>query len=394
MCQPVAVGQLESSFGLELLETLERDGLIAARVDGRRQSVSLAHPLQREVLRARLRPSEPGRSCWTTPTHWSGAAPAVGTTPSASPRSDSKPPAGPTPTCSCAPPSGAIRPRPAHRGAARPGGAGQPADRRRRPGPRRGAVSSLGSFEAAETALAAAMDGRPVPRPRWWRSSPRGAATCSSVAGARTRPSRSASAAGAPHVVGVGALRSCSSGAAEVLAYSGAPSDALALLEGAEVDDPVSMGSRRVAVGGVGDDRAHRRSAGPQPARSAPTTSRRATSPPLRDRVGRYVSELFALVQAGRLGEADELGRVWLDAAVRARMSLDVSWLPFTSPAGALTQGRPATALDWVDRATTAIEAHRCDGLRPITTAVRAAAHGLLGDAVASTRPRPPSSTG
>jgi AAA ATPase domain len=54
LCQPVALGQLESSFGLDVLEALERDGLIAARTDGRRQSVSLAHPVHGEVLRAKV----------------------------------------------------------------------------------------------------------------------------------------------------------------------------------------------------------------------------------------------------------------------------------------------------------------------------------------------------
>ena len=61
LCQPVGLPQLESSFGLEVLEALERDGLIEARADGRRQSVTLAHPLHREVLRARV-PAAQARS--------------------------------------------------------------------------------------------------------------------------------------------------------------------------------------------------------------------------------------------------------------------------------------------------------------------------------------------
>src|SRR5262245_999630 len=56
LCQPVGLGQLESEFGLDRLEELDRDGLIATRTDGRRQLVSLAHPLHGEVIRAGLSP--------------------------------------------------------------------------------------------------------------------------------------------------------------------------------------------------------------------------------------------------------------------------------------------------------------------------------------------------
>jgi hypothetical protein len=61
LCQPVGLQKLESSLGLDVLEALERDGLIEARLDGRRQSVCLAHPLHREVLRARV-PAAQARS--------------------------------------------------------------------------------------------------------------------------------------------------------------------------------------------------------------------------------------------------------------------------------------------------------------------------------------------
>jgi ATP/maltotriose-dependent transcriptional regulator MalT len=65
-------------------------------------------------------------------------------------------------------------------------------------------------------------------------------------------------------------------------------------------------------------------------------------------------------------------------------MPLEVMWFAVHLARCALVQGRAATARRWADRATTAIEAHRFEGLRPITAAFRAAAHGLRGDAAAS----------
>jgi DNA-binding CsgD family transcriptional regulator len=65
-------------------------------------------------------------------------------------------------------------------------------------------------------------------------------------------------------------------------------------------------------------------------------------------------------------------------------MPLEVMWLAVHLARGALAQGRPATALQWVGRASTTIDAHRFEGLRPIVAAIRAAARGLLGDVAAS----------
>ena len=57
------------------------------------------------------------------------------------------------------------------------------------------------------------------------------------------------------------------------------------------------------------------------------------------------VNLLFALVQAGRLGEAEARGRAWFEVAARARMPLGVIWLGVHLARCALAQGRPATAL-------------------------------------------------
>ena len=96
------------------------------------------------------------------------------------------------------------------------------------------------------------------------------------------------------------------------------------------------------------------------------------------------VNLLFALVQAGRLGEAESRGRRWFEVAARARMPLGVIWLSVHLARCALAQGRPATALRWSGRACTAIDASGLEGLRPAAYAIQAVAHGLLGDAVAS----------
>ncbi len=52
--EPIGVAALEEMTGSEQLELLDRAGLLSIRVDGRRQRVSLAHPLYGEVLRARM----------------------------------------------------------------------------------------------------------------------------------------------------------------------------------------------------------------------------------------------------------------------------------------------------------------------------------------------------
>ena len=59
-------------------------------------------------------------------------------------------------------------------------------------------------------------------------------------------------------------------------------------------------------------------------------------------------------------------------------------WLAVHLARCALVRGLPNTALRWADRATIAIDANRFEGLRPIAKAIRAAAHGLLGDAAVS----------
>ena len=79
------------------------------------------------------------------------------------------------------------------------------------------------------------------------------------------------------------------------------------------------------------------------------------------------VNLLFALIQAGRLDEAEERGRSWFDAAARARMPLGVIWTGSTWPVAR-----------W-PRATRRRRSSGASGrVRPSTRRVRGAATGCL----------------
>ena len=52
--EPTGLSTLEETVGREPLEHLDRAGLIAVRAEGRRQQVTLAHPLYGEILRGRM----------------------------------------------------------------------------------------------------------------------------------------------------------------------------------------------------------------------------------------------------------------------------------------------------------------------------------------------------
>ena len=54
MWEPTGLSTLEETVGREPLEHLDRAGLIAVRTEGRRQQVTLAHPLYGEILRGRM----------------------------------------------------------------------------------------------------------------------------------------------------------------------------------------------------------------------------------------------------------------------------------------------------------------------------------------------------
>src|SRR5262249_12401229 len=95
-------------------------------------------------------------------------------------------------------------------------------------------------------------------------------------------------------------------------------------------------------------------------------------------------NQTWALVEAGRLSEAEALGRDWLELAAKGRMPLGVTWFCIHLARCALAQGRPATARQWGERACATAEAWGFKGLRPMAHAVSAVAHGLLGNVAAS----------
>ena len=174
-------------------------------------------------------------------------------------------------------------------------------------------------------------------------------------------------------------------GEAEILAVSGRAMEALALLARTPASSPrlhvlgaIARASAMATVGRTSEAISLSRQAyrdhlalGDELAISSPATHR--------------VNQLFALVQAGRLGEAESKGRAWFEIAERARNPLGVMWLGIHLARCALVQGRPATVLRWAERATTAIDASGFEGLRPIVCSTEAVAYGLLGNGEAST---------
>jgi DNA-binding CsgD family transcriptional regulator len=169
--------------------------------------------------------------------------------------------------------------------------------------------------------------------------------------------------------------------AAEVLAFSGRPLEALAMLQRLDDEetrvDVLTAVPRAAALAMTGRTAA------------ALELSQRAHDDhvALDDLLGtsspgfHRVNALAALVYSGRLTEAAERGRVWFDLAVRARLPVEVIWLAVHLARGALAQGLPVSARRWAERAVKGIDAHPVHGLRPIAIAVRATADGLLGNA-------------
>jgi DNA-binding CsgD family transcriptional regulator len=173
-------------------------------------------------------------------------------------------------------------------------------------------------------------------------------------------------------------------GEAEVLAIAGQPIEALALLDKVAVEAPrlrvlaampraaaLAMTGQTAEAIAVGERAFEDHVAlGDELAIASPGTHR--------------VNMLFALVNAGRFEEADQLGRQWFEAAARSRTPLGIVWLGVHLARGALAQGRPVTALQWSGRAITAINTSRLEGLRPMAYAVQAVARSLLGEPAAS----------
>lgn len=382
MCQPVGLSQLEAALGLAALEALERDGLISVRTDRRRQSVRLAHPLHGEVLREGL-PALRSRSMLLAQ---ADAMEARG----ARRREDPIRIATWRLTATGHADGelllhAARLARFAHddRQAARLARAAMTGAPSAAGGLVLGeSLHQLGSFTEAEEVLAdaterAASDDELVRiatvrrRNLFWGCRQ----DAEAIAVVRAVVPRLASRAARDELL---------TGEAEVLTFSGRPEDALALLDRVDASVPrvavLAADARAAALAIMG------RTA------EAVTVSQRGYDEhvALGDELAiaqpgtHVVNQTWALTEAGRLAEAEELGRTWVDLATRARTPRGVAWFSVHLARCALTQGRPATALQWGERARVAAESGGYDGLKPITSALLAVAHALLGDAAAS----------
>jgi DNA-binding CsgD family transcriptional regulator len=381
-CQPVGLHQLESAAGLTVLEGLERDGLIAIRTDGRRESVRLCHPLHGDALRSGL-PALRRRSILLRQAEMvegRGARRREDPLRIATWRLEATGRADPGLLLRA---SRLARYDHDFRNAATLARAALAAQPSAAAGLVLGeSLYNLGSFEEAEAALAVASERAAgddevvrvatVRRRNLFRGCRRDA---EAVEVGRSAASKVSSAAARDELL---------TGEAEVLAISGHPRDALALLERVDVAKPrlrvlaaIPRAAALAMTGRTSDAIAVSEEAyddhlalGDELAIASPGTHR--------------VNLLFALVQAGRLDEAEARGRSWFEVAARARMPLGVIWLSVHLARCAVTQGRPETALRWCSRARTAIDASGLEGMRPATYAIQAVAHGLLGDGTAS----------
>jgi len=382
LCQPLSLGQLEAAAGITTLEQLERDGLIVARVDGRREIVSLAHPLHGEVLRGRI-PVLRARSMLLDQAALVEAR-------GARRREDPLRVATWRLEATGRADAGLLL-RAARlarydhdfRNAATLARAALEADTSAAGGLVLGeSLYNLGSFEEAEAVLAdaarrASNDGEVVRIATVRRRN--------LFRGCRREADAAAvGRAAAAQVTSAEARDELITGDAEVLAISGHPIDALTVLEDVDVNQPrlrvlaaIPRASALAMIGRTAEAVAVSTHAyedhlamGDELAIASPGTHR--------------VNLLFALVQAGRLDEADEKGRAWFEVAARARVPLGVTWLCVHLARCALSQGRPGAAIRWIERARPIIDASAVEGLRPAAYALEAAAHGLLGDAAAS----------
>jgi len=382
LCQPLGLARLEAEVGLEVLEQLDRDGLIVVARDNRRESVRLAHPLHGEVLRAAITPlrrrsillaeaeaveshgarrrEDPIRIATWRLEATGRADPALLLVAARIARYDHN-----------------------FRRAADLARAALAAEPTAVAGLVLGeSLYNLGEFAEAEQVLAAATDEASgddliariatVRRRNLYRGLRRDAEAAAVGEVALTR------------VHSTAAADEVRAGEAEVLAFSGRPHDALALAATIDPSTPrlgvLATIPRAVALAMIGQTS------------EASALSAQAFKDHLAlgDDLGiaapgtHLVNQQYAMSQAGRLGEADAQGREWFDVAARGRIPLGVIWIGLHLARCAILRGRPRTALEWTGRVQTAIAASGLNGLRPATDAVTAIAFGMLGDADAS----------
>jgi DNA-binding CsgD family transcriptional regulator len=382
LCQPVGLGQLTTSAGISALEDLEAEGLIVVRTDGRREVVRLAHPLHGDVLRAGL-PALRRRSILLRQADlvdgW-GARRREDALRVATWRLEATGRADPELLLRAA---RLARYDHDFRQAAKLARAALAVEPSAAAGLVLGeSLYNLCAFEDAEAVLAAAGERAEgddevvriatVRRRNLFRGCRREAAA---VAVGRAAAARVSSDAAHQELL---------AGEAEVLSMSGRPRQALDLLDRLDASTPrlrvlaaIPRAAALAMLGRTAESLAVSRGAaddhlalGDELAIASPGTHR--------------VTMLFALIQAGRLAEAEKRGEAWFDIATRVRAPLGQTWVAIHLARCALARGQPATALRWSTRACAAIDASGLEGLRPAALAVTAVASGLLGDAEAS----------
>ena len=382
LCQPLGLGQLEAEADLTMLEDLEREGLIVVRTDGRRESVRLAHPLHGDVLRSKL-PALRRRSILLRQAEaveaW-GARRREDASRIATWRLEATGRGDPDLLLRAAQ---LARYGLDFRQAARLARAALASAPSATAGLVLGeSLYNLGSFAEAERVLAEATERATgddevvrvatVRRRNLMRGCRREE---DALAVGRAAAARAGSAT---------ARDELRAGEAEVLSLAGRPREALELLDGlrpttarvrvlAAIPRAQALalaGRTAAAIELSRQTAADHEALGDELAIASPGTHR--------------VTRLFALVQAGRLHEAEARGGRWFDIAARSRSPLGTIWVAVHLARCALAQGLPQTALRWSRRAGAAIDSSRLEGLRPAAVAIAAAAHGLRGDAAAS----------
>jgi len=98
------------------------------------------------------------------------------------------------------------------------------------------------------------------------------------------------------------------------------------------------------------------------------------------------VSQVFALTEAGRLAEAEQLARAGADIVASHRVPIAQIWFAANLGRVAILQGRVATARRYFAEAAGLAEASRFAGPRFMALSGLALAHAMLGEAAAATQ--------
>ena len=96
------------------------------------------------------------------------------------------------------------------------------------------------------------------------------------------------------------------------------------------------------------------------------------------------VNQVFALTEAGRLAEAEQLGRAGAEIVASQRVPIAQIWFAANLGRVAILQGRVATARRYYAEAAGLAEASRFAGPRRLALSGLALAHAMLGDADAA----------